>query len=610
MAKNMDRGDLGDPCNPDDIEPDRGLITWEKWVKDRQRRTKELGEGTGRPPADLVMNLGENLRGDKERKEVLQNAQVPRKLGTCRGSLWEPPARLTQHCYCEPVYQAHRTKAEIGRPPVIEHIGVPRAIMVEEKGVTGTPERKLCEKLDEGYKRYRNIREEKFKSQIKKIDPFRPRLSGLIVKGKKPEPPPVKPPLPTITITPPPQACACEEESGIFALRINNSVFIKNERRVTVLSRMREEPWYEDCTSWHYYFNVPERRPGRAKLFLHNLGTVSIRYCWKKVNKPIPYVPEDMYEQAFFFNKNEDVLYPGETRDFCFTFVSEKRGIFNEVWEFSTINVHFLYDSSPKFTIILSGDATDNILTNTTRIQKLQSRLESKANKFCIARKILLDIIDQATTVEPLIYPYKNMFVEGDIFVVRNPIYYYHQSEVEQLKQTFKEMAPGGEWDLYVASWRSVMKEKMYEQRMQYYDLLKKSHKAMLKPWIEDDSLTVQKHSIVKIILSRLADEFDKEHKALSLLYNVVGMDSVSAVENLHNKYVVSMKSNVFYIHMLEHVGNTIELCAGALSSLDRNRWIDIDFCTQDNNNEINRSKSQLFAATLPSTSSIKNESI
>lgn len=155
-----------------EVYPDRELLLWEKWIEIRKEETLHLAQKINRPPADLTMNILEKIREDKERKVVLEHAQIEKKP-TVRGFLWEQPQRLKQRCYCEPVYEIQRTKAEKGLPRVIQHIGVPQYLQETEKGIVGVPERKPCLNLDHEYIQYREKREQDLKEQIKKIDPFR-----------------------------------------------------------------------------------------------------------------------------------------------------------------------------------------------------------------------------------------------------------------------------------------------------------------------------------------------------------------------------------------------------------------------------------------------------
>lgn len=154
------------------VSPDRELLVWEKWIQIRQEETTGLGKKLQREPVDLLMNQLDKVREIKEQKIVLEHAQVPRKYGV-RGSLWDRPPRLKQRCYCQPVYELHRTPAELGHPGVIEHIGVPTYVLKTEMGMAGDAQRLPFVQLNADYNKYKKKRELELDENIKKIDPFR-----------------------------------------------------------------------------------------------------------------------------------------------------------------------------------------------------------------------------------------------------------------------------------------------------------------------------------------------------------------------------------------------------------------------------------------------------
>lgn len=158
----------------DHCDGDHRLETWDKWVKIRNDETKHLGKALHRPPADLAMNLLEKVRSDKERKTTLEHAQIDKKVKIRGGTLWEQPLRLSQtcKCSCRPVYEVKRTAAELGKPRIMKHIGVPEMIQSVEKGLCGLPARISCKGLDRDYKMYRKMRETELEEKIKKIDPY------------------------------------------------------------------------------------------------------------------------------------------------------------------------------------------------------------------------------------------------------------------------------------------------------------------------------------------------------------------------------------------------------------------------------------------------------
>ncbi|XP_072939992.1 uncharacterized protein [Epargyreus clarus] len=585
----MESGDTQDYLMKNMILPDRELLLWEKWVQVRKEETTHLAEKTNRAPADLTMNLLEKVREDKERKIVLEHAQIKKKP-TVRGFLWEQPERLKQKCYCKPVYEVQRTRAEKGRPRIIEHIGVPEYIQITEKGLSGNASRKPCPQLNREYEDYRTKREDDLKDKIKKIDPHRPEINQLMIKGSKPKPPPKKmPPLPeiketTIIDTPP------HLSESVFALRINNTVFIKDipGQKLRYLWNIKNEPWHESCNYWSYYFNAPVSRMGRSKLFLQNLGTVTLRYCWKKIRRSIPFIPEDVYEQVFYFNKNEDVLSPGQSKEIFFTFISSKPGIYSESWELNTCNVCFFDTLGDKIILNLQGDSVENIDRSKRKVEFLKERISRKAIKN-IVRNAINNAIEEAVAVKPQIYPYKKLFLEAEIFVMKNPVCFYHQTEVMKMKESYTEMVPGELWDLSIANWRDKMMHKQYEERMKYYQILKNSHSRLIKPWFEGEDLLKQKYRAVMIFLGQMADKFDEEYLQISKTMGVDIQGSESDDKPSSKMTIQSTKSidplvmdtirNIFYVRAYEHVAVTIEVCAGVLSSLDLNRWIEFDFC-------------------------------
>ncbi|XP_031767615.2 MYCBP-associated protein-like [Galleria mellonella] len=571
----------------DHIDPDHELLVWEKWIRIRKEETKRLGERTNRPPVDLTMNLLEKVREDKERKVVLEHAQVEKKP-TVRNNLWEQPVRLKQKCYCNPVYEVHRTQVELGHPSVIEHVGVPDYIQFNEKGLTGVSKRKTCNQLDEDYVNYRMKREKELVHKIEKIDPFRPDVSKLIIKGSKPVPPPKKIlPIPSISVVP--SLVSENITCSIYAVRINNTVIFKYipGQNVEIIQKMQRESWHEPCTSWTYYFNVPLKRAGRSKLFLENLGTVALRYSWKKIKRSIPFIPEDFHTPVFFFNKNEDVLSPGQSKQLSFTFVSDKVGIYSEIWELSFCNICFFDTLADKLIINLHGDSVENIVNIKRKIETLKNRINRKAINN-IVMDLLEDIVHKATITEPQIYPYKKNILESEIFNMKNPTCFYHQTEVNKMKDMYTEMVPGELWDLSISNWRQKMMEKAYDERIKYYELLRKSHMELLKPWNEGEDLITHKYRATKLLLGKMVDSFDLSYKRVLDMINYKKeipeqsepSESYHRIESLTvDPHTINIIRNVFYIYAYEHVSTAIETVVGILSSLDLNKWIEFDFC-------------------------------
>lgn len=413
----------------------------------------------------------------------------------------------------------------------------------------------------------------------------RPSCSQLMIRGRKPKTPPQKMPLlPEIRVT---EYQVTEDIlCTVYAIRINNTIICKDipGQTLTHLQKMKQQDWHEACSNWSYYFNTPAQRAGRSKMYLENLGTVALRYCWKKIKKPLPFIPEEIFKQVFFFNKNEDVISPGQKKQIFFTFISSKPGIFSECWELSFVNICFFDSLAEKIYFYMYGDATENIELLIGKNEVLKVRIE-KQSQYSMVISILEECFITATSVKPQQYPYKHLFLEAELFVMKNPICFYHQTEVKEMKKLFTEMVPKTHWDLSLSTWRQAMISLVYEDRMKYFDLLKKSHKDLLKPWYEGETLTKVKYRTVLSLLGRMADKFDKAYQRLLDIYctgsaeedaQTPGSDSIVVKSN---PKIDQLIYNIFYISAYDIVVTTIEECAGILSSLDLNRWIEFDFC-------------------------------
>lgn len=407
-------------------------------------------------------------------------------------------------------------------------------------------------------------------------------MQDLIVIGSRPKPPPIKfPSLPKITFSSNDEPSE-DVLSTVYAVRINDRIFYNKISNQTLdhLKKMQNDYGHEKCDSCSYYFNCPVCRVGRSKLYLQNLGTVTLRYCWKKI-KGIN--TDESQQQVFFFNKNENVIYPGQMQEVFFTFMSKEVGIYEESWELIFMNVSF-FDSLEKNIIFnFYADSVENLAKIKRKTQKLENFIYANVLTN-IARDLIGEIINKATSIKPQIYPYEKLFVEADLFVMKNPICFYHQTEVMKMKEMYAEMVPGEIWDLSINSWRAAMISKGFDERMKYFDNLRRSHRELLKPWYEENDLATQKHKAVYQMLGQLSDQFDKEYDRIPEMFNNISREPRESNTSLKNeKLLLYAKSavvrNIFYLRIYEHLGTAIELCAGLLSSLDLNRWIQFDFC-------------------------------
>lgn len=405
-----------------------------------------------------------------------------------------------------------------------------------------------------------------------------------------------------------------ESMEGVYALRINDTIFKTDDtpqESQIFFEELENQNCYKNALTWFYYFNVPVKKIGRGKLVLQNLGSVRIKYYFERSQNTdtcsvLPTFSHNRCEQKFFFKKNEDMVMPGQIKEINFTYFSNTPGIYEESWDFKILNVDFFKSSHEKVVVNLVGETVEDLERLNKNIQDLKEKINSNAD-YLMVFNLLQEAITKAIIIKPEMYPYKDYFLEADLFVTINPHHYYHQTKVQKLKEIFTEMTED-EWDLSVQSWRDAVVAKEFDERTFYYDVLKQANRDLLKPWSDNlDDLSKQKHRVVKFLLNNLIDKFYDEKIRITDAYEIEELiqeskenflessvaaspaefinSSHSESSNFSNSSCVTtvfkddVVLSVFYVHMYEHIAKAIETCAGVLSSLDLNRYVDYNTC-------------------------------
>lgn len=405
-----------------------------------------------------------------------------------------------------------------------------------------------------------------------------------------------------------------ESIEGVYALRINDSIFKTDntsQESQIFFEELENKNCHKKALNWTYYFNVPVKKVGRDKLILKNLGSVTIKYCFERLqntenNTVLPIYSHNRCEQKFFFKRTEDMVTPGQIKEINITYFSNVPGIYEESFDFKILNVDFFKSTNEKVIINLIGETIEDLEKRNKNIHDLKEKINIKAC-YSMVFNLLQEAISKAIIIKPEIYPYRDYFLEADLFVTINPDHYYHQTKVQKLKDMFMVMT-GDEWDLSIRSWRDAVVAKEFNERMFYYDALKQASRDLLKPWYDNlDDLPKQKHRMVKLLMNKLIDKFYDERIRLTEAYETdeliqdskenffdssVAASPVEYINRSHSEssnfsksscITTSLKDDVvltvFYLLMYEHLVDTIETCAGVLSSLDLNRYVDYNTC-------------------------------
>lgn len=408
-----------------------------------------------------------------------------------------------------------------------------------------------------------------------------------------------------------------EYMEGVYALRINDTIFKTDntpQESQIYFEELKNITYQKNALNWMYYFNVPVKRIGRGKLIFQNLGTVTIKYCFERSQNTenytlLPIYSHNRCEQKFFFKFGEDIVTPGQIKEINITYFSNTPGIYEESCDLKILNVDFFKSPNEKVVINFVGETVEDIERLNKNIHVLKDKINTKADYLMIFN-LLQEVITKAIIIKPKMYPYKDYFLESDLFVTINPEHYYHQTKVEKLKEIFIQMT-GDEWDLSIRSWRDAVVAKEFNERMIYYDILKQANRDLLKPWFDNsDHLSQQKHWMVELLMNNLIDKFYDERIRLTEAYQTdeliqeskenffessVAVSPAEYVNRSHSEssnfskysritlFKDDVALSVFYLHMYEYLAKTIETCAGVLSSLDLNRNVDYNTCPTEN---------------------------
>lgn len=181
------------------------------------------------------------------------------------------------------------------------------------------------------------------------------------------------------------------------------------------------------CKSGHpvyLYFDTMIGDLKHAKITVTNVGTTVAMFDWKKEHRDISFEgPNRNNKQRFFFNTATKKLLPGQSETLQFSFKTEKKGHFHEVWSLQ------LSPSMPSFTVSLKGLGRQPENDN-----KAAKRLREEANCACeyILSKILQRIRPKP---QPLLGEAPKS--EQELFKIQNPRLPYRYQPVENMRRVW-----------------------------------------------------------------------------------------------------------------------------------------------------------------------------
>lgn len=440
------------PSEEDDTEKldtDRRLRNWNKWMEERKRIHKTLGDVLNRKAGDLIMNAYEDYRCTNEEKDVLDYTKILTPPDKERGSpsFWSLPISLPDECdrTLPTEYTAQMTPFEKCEIPELTYIKVPDYIKDKEKCI--------LPKSREGYESWKNLkyrkkRYEELSNKIKLIQPHKPDLTDFIVVG--------------IPIEKPKrirrkyeEECLAEEEEESFKTEDEPPpIFILNKMPLYDFSAGTQK------TIVNFDYDLNTKRILTKEITLENFSNFVVRFKFTQLTKSKLFkdiIPEQKIEdQVFHFNKNEELVLPHNNTKFQFHFKTDQPGCYTLNLEFS-----MLPDLCPNAHVVVNLVSFSDDWKKWDKLLEIHQDLKAKVRDAQIKdslSEVLRRIPYQKYKPKTYTYNKKRIFEAVNTYFDpyhKLPKYKYNKEIVDKLEEIYNHVKTNSDspvWNLNIDS--------------------------------------------------------------------------------------------------------------------------------------------------------------
>ncbi|GJQ71127.1 putative anterograde trans-synaptic signaling [Trypoxylus dichotomus] len=430
-------------------------------MEERKRSNRNLAKALDRHTEQLVTNYTEDIRTINEEKSVIENTNIIYPHDRYRGnpSFWRVPQTLRKQP-CQPDYFSVMTSAQKCEIPTMEYVKVPNAIRHEKNAITAGYRNS---KMVWDKSNYRKKRIKELKEQIEIVEPFKPDLDNLFIKG--------------ISIT-----STNKEYFERVPSDLGNISDVSTSGHVILPTDIHSDEDYlmvdnvrlcnhldSDVNVYlNFEYNTSSKQVLIKAVKLMNGTSYALRYSFirKKKFNLFRDIVQDKEEEVFFYNKRESVLLPNQCSKFPITIKTDFP---------CTYKLQLILQTRPnlwKYSLIINlmAIATDHDLSD--KCASIKQHMESEANKL-IARDLVQDMLtdihlkeDKDKPATFYIYDKPTLFqVMNQKFtpVTKRPKYIYKKDIVEELENFYLKVrlpdAPAS-WDLNIENLREMTKKR------------------------------------------------------------------------------------------------------------------------------------------------------
>ncbi|CAG5096719.1 Oidioi.mRNA.OKI2018_I69.XSR.g14748.t1.cds [Oikopleura dioica] len=392
------------------INSKNALKNWQDHMTHRKKQQGYISSLLQKENSQLIGMSGEDFRHTLEVRELIDRAipAVDKGKGFRVGSeFWRQYETIGPE---ETGLKMSLGLSEKGQARPLERIGKPKLVKEE-----------TCESKKYAYRpdsEYLVSRTEKLKHILAEIEGHRPDIDNIIVKGKE----------------------YYEADTEILEdqaqQRLNNGNFSDSASEESSIVngfirgpavRVEDYVVTAKCKNGHpvyLYFDTMIGELKHAKITITNVGTTVAMFDWHKEHREISFDgPNRNNKQRFFFNAATKKLLPGQSETLQFSFKTEKKGHFHEVWSLQ------LSPSMPSFTVSLKGIGRQPENDN-----KSAKRLREEALS---ASEYILNKVLQRIRPKPQPLLGEAPKSEEELFKVQNPTLPYRYQPVENMRRVW-----------------------------------------------------------------------------------------------------------------------------------------------------------------------------
>ncbi|XP_066581980.1 MYCBP-associated protein-like [Prorops nasuta] len=567
-----------------EIEEDKRLANWKKWLAKWKRQNEHLRVSIGRDKTEQILNSCEKVREHIEMRNLMEYATeglpvIPDKY---RGGpeFWLTVESLPNRGdLCQPNISLVPTKKQLNLKPELTFVGVPKLIQKEKGTFNAKPKKPMWKRNS-----YLEKRKKELTNEVKNLVEKEPEMDDLVIENYKF---PKKTNLTeAFTINPvddPPVRNPWGLPDSVVVLKIQDTEIVWEHELIDEKDAK--------AINWSVKFYAKNTSLIEQEIFFENKGNRAIEYFWQKVETNCLDLKFRRRISSFFFDKCKSIIMAGQTERILSWYKPRKPGVTCEIWKLITIPKIV---SSPlifKFWGCADVDC-DSVKNKKLNIDKyLDSQIRDK-----IIHDLLEDVLEKVyhpSLPEP---PYQSLFLEREIFNAKNPCYNYHPAVIQKLRDLYSSVKKesASEWNLSVMDLREkLLQLKDPTYRKQMFDQFCHFCSQCLQPGVYQFNY-ISKHQMVYNTLCSFFNNFETESKLVidsCLLGEVKMFDNKldfmeillkSEEENADAKSDTSTKTNnydiqqyhiysqILYIRIFQKLGDTIKNICIIVDSFNR----------------------------------------